>query len=104
MKADSAPQFYFTLVSIAITPGNEEFAALIVVHLFISSENVQSCPRLLTSFASSERRRMHEIAGRYTKRYIRTTVHFLKIPANKRLERKQGMFIFCSKINGIESR
>jgi len=34
MKADSAPQFYFTLVSIAITPGNEEFAALIAVHLY----------------------------------------------------------------------
>jgi len=65
------------VVSIAINPGNGEFAALIVLHLFISSENVKSCPRLLASFASPERR-MHEIAGRYTKRYIRTTVHFLE--------------------------
>lgn len=104
MKADSTPQCYFTLVSSAIIPGNEELSALTVLHLLISSENVQSCPRLRKSFASPERRRMHEIAGRYTKRYIRSTVHCLKVPANKRLERKQGMFIFCSKINGIESR
>jgi len=84
------------LVLIAITQGNEKFAALIVLHLLISSENVQSCPRLLTSFANPERRRMHEMAGRYTKRYIRTTVHFLKVAAKKHLERKQEMFIFCS--------
>ena len=74
MKADSAPQFYFTLVSIAIIPGNEVRCVNCCTH--ISSENVQSCPRLLTSFASPGRRRMHEITGRYTKWYIRTTVHF----------------------------